>query len=100
MPRQSRRWQDLRDFFRPLDGEPRGASGRYLPCREHVLAGHRPNLQADDRMEVLLCARQHELAVRSTETPIDIAIVPWLRSADGYPWLDRLGRPRCRTVVG
>ena len=44
--------------------------------------------------------RRTDLALRSTDFPIDVAIVPWVRSADGYPWLDRLGRPRCRAVVG
>ena len=57
-------------------------------------------LQADDRMDVLVCASPHELALGSTDLPIDVAIVPWARSADGYPWLDRLGRLPCRAVVG
>jgi ATPase family associated with various cellular activities (AAA)/Winged helix domain, variant len=57
-------------------------------------------LQADDRMDVLLCASAHELAARSANASVDVAIVPWARSADGYPWLDRLGQPRCRAVIG
>lgn len=30
----------------------------------------------------------------------DVALVPWSRSANGYPWLDSLGSLRTHTVIG
>jgi hypothetical protein len=57
-------------------------------------------LQADDRLDVLICASPHELLVQSRDAPVDVVIAPWSRAVDGYAWLDRLGHPACGVVIG
>lgn len=56
-------------------------------------------LQADSRTDVSVFGSLNDLAERPGD-PFDVTIIPWSRSADGYPWLDRVGEPRSRAVIG
>lgn len=57
-------------------------------------------LEIENQVEVAYFASPHELSASGAERPADIAIVPWSRSDDAYPWLTRLGKPDCRAVIG
>jgi len=56
-------------------------------------------LNTDSRTEVRVFGSLDHLSQHEEEA-FDIAIVPWSRSTDSYPWLNRLGRPPSRAIVG
>ncbi|MFY2826032.1 ATP-binding protein [Ruegeria sp. MALMAid1280] len=74
-----------------------------------VIAGREANMfwqsmnrlmQSDDKLDEQFLDSLAELSSDDNSEQFDVAIVPWSRVDDGNPWLERLGRPNCRAVIG